>query len=198
MKFLNILILLLVNGGLIFGQSSLTVRLTTISAHPFAKENLALHQNKIDNLGIFTLEPGIILSYDKYLVKKFAFRISTSVLKDRFNTLSGYSQIMLKYKALKYYKHSLYLGFGPAVHYETDKFSMENYVNEDKFKQTKSAMYKILWISGMIEYNYYVSKKIDFALTLNHVHPRSIGLSIGVRFELPEPNGKGCDCPSFR
>jgi hypothetical protein len=157
-----------------------------------------LHQNKIDNKGYLTFEPGIILSYDKYLFSKFTLRISTSAMKDRFNELAGQSQIILKYKALKYYKHSLYFGFGPSVFYESNKLSNENYINEDNFKLSNNTMYKIAWLSGMIEYNYYISKKMDFALTLNHIHPSSIALSIGIRFALPDPNGKGCDCPSFR
>lgn len=198
MKKFSIIISLIFSFYISNSQSSFSVRISTISAHPFAKHNLVLHQNPIDNKGYLTFEPGIIFSYDKYLANKLAFRISTAVHKDRFNTLSGYSQILIKYKAIKYYKHSLYLGFGPAIHYETNKLGTLNYVNEDKLKISNNTMYKIAWLSGMLEYNYYYSKKMDFALTLNHIHTRSIALSLGIRFALPDPNGKGCDCPSFR
>ena len=198
MKITLISILLLFSFGISSAQSSFSARLLTVTSHPFAKQNLTLHKNPIDNNGYLTFEPGLILSYDKYLVNKFALRMSTSVMNDRYNTLAGYSQIMLKYKVLKYYKHSVYLGFGPAVHYSTNKMSIENYINEDNYKTANNTMYKIAWLSGMAEYNYYVSKKTDFVITLNHTDVKSLGISLGVRFDIPDPNGKGCDCPSFR
>ncbi|NOZ34730.1 MAG: hypothetical protein GXO80_05475 [Chlorobi bacterium] len=179
-------------------QSSISARLLTVSAHPFAEQNLPLHQNTIDNSGYITFEPGLIFSYDRFFVKELSFRISTSVMNDRYNTLAGYSQIMLKYKVLKYYKHSFYIGFGPAVFYETDKSDIDGWVNEDNYNLSGNTLYKIAWLSGMAEYNYYLTKKIDLAITLNHSHSKSFALSLGVRFDIPDPNGKGCDCPSFR
>ena len=181
-----------------YSQSSLSARLLTVSAHPFANQNLALHKNTIDKNGYITFEPGLILSYDRYLAKKLSFRFSTAVMNDRYNTLAGYSQVILKYKVLKYYKHSVYLGFGPAIFYETDKSYIENWVNEDNYKTANNTLYKTGWLSGMFEYNYYINKHMDFALTLNNTHSKSFAISAGIRFDLPDPNGKGCDCPSFR
>jgi len=198
MKIIFITIFLLFSFGINSAQSSFSARLITVTSHPFAKQNLILHKNPIDNNGYITFEPGLILSYDKYLVNKFAIRISTSVMNDRYKTHTGYSQVMLKYKILKYYKHSVYIGFGPAIHYSSNKSNIENYTNEDNYKIANNTMYKIAWLSGMAEYNYYISKKIDFVVALNHTDTRSLGISIGVRFDIPDPNGKGCDCPSFR
>ncbi len=197
-KALIVLILVLLSIFHLNSQNSLSARIITVSTHPFADINLPLHQNPIDNSGYVTFEPGLILSYDRYLFKKFSFRFSTAVMNDRFNLLSGYSQILLKYKILKYYKHSIYIGFGPAVHYATDKTYIENYVNEENYSIVNNTMYKISWLSGLVEYNYLINKKTDLALALNHIHPRSIAISVGVRFDLPDPNGKGCNCPGYR
>ncbi len=198
MKFFTLYILSAICYLSAFSQSSLSARLLTVSAHPFAKQNLALHQNTIDKKGYITFEPGLILSYDRYIAKKLSFRLSTAVMNDRYNTLAGYSQIMLKYKILKYYKHSVFLGFGPAIFYESDKSYIENWVNEENYKTANSTIYKIGFLSGMFEYNFYINKHIDFALTLNNTHYKSFAISAGIRFDLPNPDGKGCDCPSFR
>lgn len=199
-KLFLIIVSIIFNIGILYAQSSLSARILTVSTHPFANQNLPLHKNSIDNKGFVTFEPGLILSYDRYLAKNLSFRFSTSVMNDRYNTIAGYSQVLLKYKLVKYYKHSFYIGFGPALFYETDKPNIENWVNEDNYKtaDNNEILYKIGWLSGMIEYNYYITKKIDFAVTLNHIHSRSLALSLGVRFDLPDPDGKGCDCPSFR
>lgn len=196
-RFLTISFLIF-NFGIISAQSSFSARLLTISTHPFAEQNLPLHQNKFDNAGYVTFEPGLIFSYDRYLAKNLSFRASTAIMVDRFKLLSGYSQIMLKYKLLKYYKHSIYVGIGPSIYYDTNKTSIEGFVNEDNYKIVDNTMYKIGWISGIIEYNYYMTKEVDIAITLNHTHSRSVALSIGARIDIPDPNGKGCDCPSFR
>lgn len=198
MKQIYISILFIFSFGISSAQSSVSAQLLTLTTHPFAKENLVLHKNKIDDFGYLTFEPGLILSYDKFLANKFALRLSSSVIKDRFNTLAGYSQIMLKYKVLKYYKHSVYIGFGPAVHYSTNKIGINSYINEDNYKIANNIMYKIAWLSGMIEYNYYLTKNLDLAITLNHTDTHSLGISLGIRLDIPNPNGKGCDCPSFR
>ena len=195
---LSVIFLVFINFKILSAQSSLSARLLTVSVHPFAEHNLPLHQSAIDNNGYITLEPGLILSYDRFLAEKISFRFSTAVMNDRYNMLAGYSQIILKYKLFKYYKHSFYIGFGPAVFYETDKSNLETWINEDNYNLSGNTLYKIGWISGMLEYNYYLTKEIDFALSLNHSHSKSLALSIGIRFDIPDPNGKGCNCPSFR
>ena len=197
-KALIVLILVLLSIFHLNSQNSLSARIITVSTHPFADINLPLHQNPIDNSGYVTFEPGLILSYDRYLFKKFSFRFSTAVMNDRFNLLAGYSQIIFKYKVMKYYKHSLYLGFGPAFHYATNKTSVENYVNEENYSIVNNTMYKISWLSGLIEYNYLINKKTDLAIALNHIHPWSVAISFGVRYDIPDMNGKGCNCPGYR
>ncbi len=198
MKHLQILFFLIFNFGLLSAQSSISAGILTVGIHPFADQNLPLHQNTFDNKGSVTIEPGIVLFYDRYLIKKLSFRATTAVMNDRFNLLSGYSQLLLKYKLFKHFKHSLYIGIGSAIFYDTNKTYIEGFVNEDNYHISDNTMYKIGWLSGIIEYNYLMSKKVDFALTLNHTHYRSLALSIGIRVDIPDPNGKGCDCPSFR
>ncbi|MCF6366258.1 MAG: hypothetical protein L3J35_08660 [Bacteroidales bacterium] len=198
MRIIFTIIFLILNLGIISAQSSFSAGLLTVSTHPFAEQNLPLHQNSFDNKGYVTFEPGIIMSYDRFLIKNLSFRATTAVMNDRFNLLSGYSQVLLRYKLFKHFKHSLYFGVGSAIFYDTDKTSIENFVNEDNYIIGKNAMYKIGWLSGMVEYNYYLSKKVDLAITLNHSHSRSLAISFGVRIDIPDPNGKGCDCPSFR
>jgi hypothetical protein len=197
-KIVFMILLPFVFGFMSYGQNSLSGRIITVSVHPFAEANLPLHQNKFDNLGYVTLEPGLIISYDRYIYKKFSFRLSTAVMNDRYNQMSGFSQVMIKYKLFKYYKHSLYFGFGPAIHYSTNKRDIENYVNEDDYTTSGNMIYKPSWISGLIEYNYLINKKIDFAVAFNHIHPKSPALSVGIRVDMPGGGGKGCNCPGYR
>jgi hypothetical protein len=198
MKKLTLLCAFMIVAGELFAQNALSFRIIGLTAHPWANINLPLHRNALDSKGYLTFEPGLIISYDRHLKKKFSANITTAILNDRFNYLAGFSQIMVKYNVLKYYKHSLNLGFGPAVHYEADKRTLDGYADEDHLYYIGDTGYKISWISGMLEYNYFWSKEFGLSLCLNQIHPRSIGLSVGLRFDIPDPNGKGCNCPSFR
>ncbi len=179
-------------------QNALSFRIITLSIHPWAKNNLTLHKNPIDDKGYLTFEPGLIVSYDRHLKKKLSFNFSTAGMNDRFNTFAGYTQIMLKYNVFKYYKHSINAGLGPAVHYEVDKTNVTGYENEDHLIFAGNVGYQISWLSGMLEYNYFWSKDLGISLALNHIHPHSPAFSAGFRFDIPDLNGKGCNCPSFR
>lgn len=179
-------------------QNSISLKIITLTAHPWAKENIALHENNIDKLGYITAEPGLILSFENFFTKSTSIRFSVAAMNDRFNTLSGFAQVAIKYKAVKYYKHSFSIGIGPTLHYSAYKTLLPQYINDEKYSEKESGYYRISWISGLAEYNYAINKNTEFALALNHPHPKSIGLSIGLRFRLPDPNGKGCDCPGYR
>jgi hypothetical protein len=198
MKKLILLLSCLIGISSIFAQNALSFRIIGLSAHPWSKVNLPLHQNALDKKGYLTFEPGLIISFDRHLIKKYSVNVSTAILNDRFNYLAGYSQVMVKYNLFKIYKHSLNVGFGPSIQYEANKTKVPGYVNEDHLQVVGNTGYKISWISGMLEYNFFLSKELGFSLCLNHIHPRSIALSLGMRFDIPDPNGKGCDCPSFR
>ncbi|NPA68174.1 MAG: hypothetical protein GXO50_06155 [Chlorobi bacterium] len=197
MKYLVFTFVLAVFSSAAFSQSGLSAELLTVSTHPFAGQNLSLHMHKIDKNGYITFEPGIIISYNRHIKKRISIKISTAALKDRFDTFAGYGTAMLKYKILKYYKHSVYAGAGLSVFYETDKSYIEDWINEDNYKLSGNTLYKIS-ISGFLEYNYRINKKTDLVLSINHTHLKSFALGTGIRIKLPNPGGKGCDCPSFK
>ncbi len=181
-----------------YGQNLMSARFITLSSHPFADENLDLHKNTIDSKGYFSFEPGIILSLDLGIAKRTWAGVSGSLVNDRFSRLAGNVEIYLKYRIYKYWKHFFYVGFGPTVHFNSNRDSIGGYVNEEQFKGEGNFKYRFSWLSGFIEYNYFLNKKTQLSFAINHLHPGSFALSLGVRFQLPAGNGKGCDCPSYR
>ncbi len=198
MKKLFIIPIFLFFADILLAQNNMTVSLLTITAHPFAETNKLIFNKKIDNSGTFTFEPGLVLNYENKFSKKAYFKISAGIYVDRFGTLSGLAQIALKYKLVKYYKHSFSLIFGPTFHYASLRDQIPEYINEEGFKTTDNFNYKVSWLSGGAEYNYFLSKKTEFSVGIIHSAPKSFGLTFGIRFSLPDPNGKGCDCPSYK
>ncbi len=179
-------------------QNYISTRAILFTVHPTANENLKLHKNKIDSEGVSTFEPGIILSFESTIYKKTYLGISTSIVNDRFSKISTSSEIYIKYTFYKYWKHFFRIGFGPTVYYGNNRSELNDYNNEEDFKIKDNFQYKISWLSGFLEYNYYLSKKTQISLAINNIHPYSIGFTAGIRFELTAGNGKGCDCPSYK
>ncbi len=181
-----------------YGQNTMSARFIALSSHPFANENLDLHKNTIGQKGYFSFEPGVFLAVDIGVAKRTWVGFSGSIVNSRFDRLAGNAEIFIKYRIFKYWKHFFYIGFGPTVHFSDNRDSIEDYENEERFQGDGVWKYRVSWLSGFIEYNYYLNKKTQLSFAINHLHPESFAFSVGVRFQIPAGGGKGCDCPSYR
>ena len=184
-----------------FSQDNFGVRAITVSAQPADKKNVNLYQNKLDNNGTFATEPGLMFFYESFFNKKASFQISTAVFNDRIGNAAGFSQIMLKYRLFRVWKHSMSIGFGPALQYRKSWTNNELYVAESYFSQSDNKEFKLSWLSGEISYEFYINKKTDFLLSINHIQPQTAALLVGVKLWLGKKprtsKGKGCNCPSY-
>lgn len=179
-------------------QNSLSLKLQTFTAHPFAETNASLHQNTLGKSGLFTLEPGLILSYESQFARTAWFDISASMAYDRFESPSGFVFVGARIQIFRNRRHRIHLGIGPALHYAGSRSEIEGYQNEEKYTQSDFLPnYKVSYISGFLEYNVIIDKQTAFSLSLVHSHPYSLGLAAGIRFR-KIGNGKGCNCPGYK
>ena len=72
----------------------------------------------------------------------------------------------------------------------------EGYV-EDNVYHGGSFQTKICWLSGEIEYNYYISKKNDLSFAIVHSNPESMGFAIGIKHWISRKSSHCNTCPSF-
>ncbi len=183
-----------------FSQQTVSVKLHSLSAHPFADKNLSLHQHKINADGTLTFEAGIYVGYDNQFSRKTALHISASVLSDRFNGISAYTQAGINYQIFRSGRHSIYIGFGPAFFVASSREDITAYVNEEDFNQANTLPnYKFSFLSGFLNYDIILNKKTALNFGINHSQPESVSLTAGIRFrKIGGKHGKGCDCPSYR
>ncbi len=185
-----------------FSQTNFGIKIATISCEFGESVNLPLYKNSIDKNGRFALNPGIIASLEIFTDKKISFQASTGVFADRAKKVSGYSQITLRYRIIKHWKHSVYAGIGPVFHYRQTWENIENYEPEDYYTSNGKSQTKFTWASAEISYRYYLSKKVDFTVALNHTQAHGISLTTGFKFWLGKKprlgKGKGCNCPSYK
>jgi len=184
-----------------FAQTNIGIKFASLSAEFGEKLNDSLYVNSFGKDKAFAFEPGLIATFEAFTDEKLSFKFSTGVFRDRAEKIAGYSQITLNYMLLKEYKHSLYFGVGPAVHYRQSWNSIQGYIPENFYTDNTENQSKISWLSAEILYRYYLSKTTDFTVSLNHTKAHGISMSLGIKYWLGSKprygKSKGCNCPSY-
>lgn len=194
--FTFIIILLIFSQSLV-AQSNIGIKLTTVT-YQFTDVQPELAKLKISQNGQFAFEPGLIFAFEGYATSNTALKISQSFLLDKALHLAGSSQVMIKFRIAKSFKHAVYIGFGPVFHYRQTWANMENYIAEPVYKTSLDWQHKFSWLSGEIEYNYYLNKYTDLSISFNHIQAESIGLAIGFKYWISRTTKKGCiSCPGL-
>ncbi len=181
-------------------QSSISVKANTLS-YQITEPQADLLKMKLSENGKLAFEPGIVLSFNAFANAKSALNISQFFIMDKASHLAGSTSLMVKFRLIKSYKHSFYVSLGSIVHYRKTWSDLEDYEDESIYNESSDWQYKFSWISGSLEYNYYINKMNDFSVSLLHIQAESIGLAIGFKHWInkkPSKKKRGCiSCPSF-
>ncbi len=194
-----LVVLLIANSEYAKTQSNISVKLNSLTYQISDTQPDILHRTLSEN-GKLATEPGIVFAFDGYASPTAALHISQSFIYDKGSHLAGASSVMVKFRLLKYYQHSLYAAFGPTFHYRQTWENIDGYKPENYYKQGSDWQYKISWLSGEIEYNYYINKMNDLSVSLLHIQARSIGFAIGFKHWISKHQRKkrGCiSCPGL-
>ncbi len=119
---------------------------------------------------------------------------------DKASKLSGFPQVLIRFRLFNAFKHSMSMGLGPALYFRQTWATIEGYQNDGVYSGTGDWQYKMAWLSGELEYNYYISKNANLSVSLNLINPESVGLAVGYKYWISKkPKRKrGCiSCPSF-
>lgn len=181
----------------LLAQSNFSIRMTGICANPGTISNLDLYKNKITDNGKFSFEPGLQLSFELFGNVSTSLKLVQTVQNDAAAKISGATQLMFRFRLFKIWKHYVVIGFGPVAHYRQNWNSFENYEEESLWETNGNMQKNISWLSGEIEYNYYLGKKGDLCISINHVHPESVALFVGYKYWFSRKSGKCKTCPSF-
>jgi hypothetical protein len=187
----------LILSNLLLSQSNISLKLSTLT-YQFTDVQPELAKLKLSQNGQFAFEPGLIFAFEGYATSNTALKISQAFLIDKALHLAGSTQIMVKFKVAKSFKHAFYIGFGPIFHYRQTWANMDNYIDEPVYKTSLDWQHKFSWLSGEIEYNYYLSKMTDLSISFNHIQAESIGLAIGFKYWMSRTTKKRCiSCPGL-
>jgi len=181
-------------------QNSVSLKLNRLT-YQITETQPDLLKLKLSSDGQLAVEPGILFSYETYATSNTALKLSQALLLDKASHLAGATSIMIKFKVAKSFKHSLYMALGPTFHFRNSWVDMESYLDEPVYNSTETWQHKFSWLSAEIEYNYYINKKTDLSISLNHIQAESVGVAIGFKYWInKKPRKKrGCiSCPGLR
>ncbi|MEN8119991.1 MAG: hypothetical protein ABFS35_06580 [Bacteroidota bacterium] len=180
-------------------QSNVNIKLTNLS-YQFTDNNLELANRKIGESGKLAFEPGLIFAYESFATATASIKVAMALYYDKASKLAGFPQVMIRFRLFNAYKHSMSMGFGPALYFRQTWATMEGYDDDDIYTNSGDWQYKMAWLSGELEYNYYLSKNSNLSVSLNLINPESVGLALGYKYWISKkPKRKrGCiSCPNL-
>jgi hypothetical protein len=180
-------------------QSNWSFRAFSLGIHPTKTTNASIIKNKIDTAGKFVIEQGVIVAWEGFAVDdKISFRLTQSIFKDGVNHLAGYSHLSLNFKLYQEQKITVKLGLGPSFFYRKDWSTIKDYKPDPAYTDKPSMQYRIIALSGELDFSYYLTKKVDLNFSVHHIEPEAFTLAIGLTYWLEKKSGKSCNCPGVR
>ncbi len=185
--------------SIIMAQSNVNFKLNTFTWQ-FTDNNAHLAKLKLDDKGQFAIEPGLIAAYEAFASPLTSLKINMALLMDKAGKFAGFPQILFRFRLFNAYKHSMTIGLGPAFYFRQTWVDIEGYEANDVYQGDGSWQFRPIWITGEIEYNYYLTKMSNLSVSLGLINPESIGLAVGYKYWISKKSKRkrGCiSCPSF-
>ena len=180
-------------------QSNVNIKLITLS-YQFTDNNIELAKQKLGGSGKLAYEPGFVFSYESFATPATSIKAAMALYYDKASKLAGFPQILIRFRLFNAYKHSMSVGFGPAVYFRQTWATIDSYQDDGVYTDAGDWQYKIAWLSGELEYNYYISKNANLSVSLNLINPETMGLAVGYKYWISKKTKRkrGCiSCPSF-
>jgi len=180
-------------------QSNINVKINTIT-YQFTNNNVQLAKMKLSGNGKLAFEPGLIFAYEAFATPTASLKINMALLIDKVQKFAGFPQVLMRFRLFNAYKHSMTLGVGSAFYFRQTWAGLQGYEDENIYNGDNDWQYHFAWLSGELEYNYYLSKMSNLSVSLSLINPESIGLSVGYKYWISKKSKRkrGCiSCPSF-
>lgn len=198
MKRFFYLIIILFSTQFGISQTNISAKVSGFSINPFNDVNKHLYSKPFfDTTGILTFEPGFQLAGEFYGKTSTSVKVLMTVNKDQVGNNAGFAQFMIRYKFLDNKKIYMHVGVGPVFHYRKTWQTIPNYMTDNFYNYTNGYDYKFWWLSGEIELSKKTRKDTEFCMSINHYHPKSIGLFFGIKYWISRRNTHCNTCPSY-
>lgn len=178
-------------------QSNVSAAFTGFGLDFGKGENVPIYKRGFADGKSPIFEPGLRLGVEVYASPATSIKAVQTLRYDVLSKLSMSTQVMLRFRVFRVYKHSVSLGVGPTCFYRQSWSDEEGYVDEGIYDDGKLQR-KVSWLSAELEYNFIVGKFTDISFAFTHMNPLGIGCAVGVKYWFTRKSNKCGTCPSFK
>lgn len=176
-------------------QDNICIKLKTLSINPAGVKTPEILNSKFDEKGILVLEAGAEFSYEFYVLDIVkSVRFTQGIYVDGAGQFAGFSSFGMYWRVWEKWKNAIRFGLGPSLSYRASRYNMDGFVDDGYLGN--SGMQHYLMFRAELEYNFYISKKSEFTMSIALSHPWGLSYSIGYRFWISRKivHRKDCNC----
>ena len=192
---LSILIALTVR---VLGQQNVSIGLIGPGFDFGGRVNSPIYETMPGDDKVLIMEPGIRFGVELYATPATSFKLAQAARIDCMKKMAFSTQIMIRFRLFKVYKHSLSFGFGPTAFYRQTWEHIPGYTDENLYKGSSTMQHTINWVSAELEYNFWISKYNDLSFCVTHQNPDAMGFAFGLKHWFTRKSNKCSTCPSFK
>ncbi len=183
-KKISVLVLFLIVMGIgVFAQSTIQMKLSLMGVHPFEEKNSHLFENRIDENGIFILEPSLILAYESYLLSDvLSWRGMFGFISDAASKPGIFLHLGLKQRLVQIWRNSISIGVGGNLYGRDSWATIPDYNDDLSWSANGDWEYK--WgLMAELEYSLFLNDNNDITLSVIYGHqPNTFTFSVGYRY----------------
>ncbi len=182
-KILLLSLFFSVFGMIASAQSTMQVKLSLLGVHPFQEKNSHLFENRLDQNGVFVLEPSIMLGYESFLLGDiFSWRGILGFTSDAASKPGLFLHIGVKQRLVQIWRNSISIAVGGNL-YGRDSWSTIPGYNEDPSWSSNGDWEYKLGFMAELEYSLFLSDNNDLTLSVLYGHqPNTFTFSVGYRY----------------
>jgi hypothetical protein len=164
------------------------VKLMGISFHPGKNINGPLFKTGIGKNNRFAMNYGLAITMEYKINNWLSVKLDQAAFRDCAGKFAGMTMFNFRYTQQLGKLGDGSAGLGPFFFYRKSWKSIDGYVDEGYFRDTKNNKWQIKFVAygGELEHNYPLRKGLDLSTNILPGIPVVFALASGVRFSDPE------------
>ncbi|RIJ37376.1 hypothetical protein [Pontibacter oryzae] len=163
-------------------KNAVTLKFFGLSGHIRQVRNPSLFPNRLDDNGIFVLNLGGIVGYERFVWRdRLSIRVEQGLYADCAAEFAGFTHLGWRGVIWQSGRHSVNGGFGPTLVYRQDWNKMQDYEDDGYFSRSGGWQYKFYWYGGEFEYNYMLKQNTELSVNMVPGLPELISVGVGIR-----------------
>jgi hypothetical protein len=160
-----------------------SVKFMGLSVHPTGDPSTEILIRKIDPIGRYVVNLGILASGEWFFKEdKASFRFLGGAMSECSGLFAGVAHVGLKFKLMSVGPHYLSWGVGPTLYFRENWIKVRPNHFDENYLTLGPWEYILLWYGMDFEYNINLNDDLDFSTTIIPAYPKVISMALGFKY----------------